>query len=781
VNSRLDNLEKSSAGRDRMVVAYSRLVIRSRWAVILLALLGVIAAASGAQRLAVDDDIRRMFSSGNPHLLAFEELEAEFTKVEGITFVVAPKDGDVFTHQTLAAIEDITRDSWQIPYSSRVDSITNFQHTRADGDDLVVTDLVNNAAALTPDEADAIRAIALSEPLLVNRLVSERGHVTGVNVNVILPRQSLTETPTVAHYAEEMAETFRQKYPDIDLYLTGVTMMNAAFGDAALKDMSTLFPLMILVLMIVMGVLLRSAWGTFTAMVVVMSAAATAMGFAGWIGIDITAPMANAPTIILALALADSVHILTTTFHQMRLGASKSDAIIESLRVNFQPVFLTSLTTAIGFLALNFADAPPFRDLGNVIAVGVAAAFIFSVFFLPALLAVVPLRTKKKVKRENALVDQVANFVVKRKASLFWGMLTVMFALFAAVPLNELNDVFIEYFDESYAVRRATDFAEENLTGFQTIEYSLSAGAPGDANEPEYLRQVEEFADWYRMQPGVVHVSTITDTFKRLNKNMHGDDNAYYRLPERRDMAAQYLLLYEMSLPYGLDLNNQVNIDKSATRMTVSSRGWSAKDLRKTDAAAHAWLQANAPASMVTYGASMSIMMAFTSEANINAMLGGVILALVLVSGILVIALRSVKLGLISLVPNLAPVFMAFGIWGLYFGQVGVGVAIVGTMAFGIVVDDTVHFLTKYLRARRESNMNAEDAVRYSFHTVGAALLSTTIILVAGFMVLTLSGFRVNSDLGLLTALAIISALVLDFLFLPVLLMRVDKNPPIPS
>ncbi len=751
-------------------------VIKRRWWIIIATLAILIGSASGARYLGFSNDAREFFSGDNPRLKTFEALEATYTKIEGVFFLLAPKNGDVFTARNLSAVEELTEASWQIPYSSRVDSITNFQHTRAEGDDLIVEDLARNSSSFSDAKIARIRDIALAEPLLLNRLVSKSGNVTGINVNIIRPAKSITEVPEIAKYAREMADNFRSKHPDIDLYLAGNTMMDNAFGEAGQKDMSTLLPLMFLVIIFIMGVMLRSLWGTVVTVIVIVASAITGFGLAGWVGINISPPLSNAPMIILTLAVADSIHILVTMFHQMRLGKSKLEAISESMRINLQPVFLTSITTAIGFLAMNFSDAPPFHDLGNTVAAGVMAAFIYSIFTLPALLSIFPVRVKAKAKSRRLLMDDFGDFVVSRRRPVFWGMLILIIGFISAVPLNTLDDVWIKYFDKSYEIRRASDFIEANLTGLDVIEYSLESGSAGGINDPQYLKKVEEFSNWYRKQAGVDHVNTITDIFKRLNQNMHGDDKAYYRLPDKRDLAAQYLLLYEMSLPYGLDLNNQINVDKSATRISVTLNGRSSRQIREMDAKAVKWLKANAPKNMQTMGAGLTMMFSYISETNINSMLSGAVLALILISGILLFALRSVKLGLVSLVPNLAPIFMTFGAWGLYMGNIGLGIAIVGPMTLGIVVDDTVHFLSKYTRARRELNMDAVNAVRYSFHSVGSALLITTIILISGFAVLAFSGFKFNSDLGLLTAIGITFALALDFLFLPTLLMKVEEE-----
>jgi predicted RND superfamily exporter protein len=262
---------------------------------------------------------------------------------------------------------------------------------------------------------------------------------------------------------------------------------------------------------------------------------------------------------------------------------------------------------------------------------------------------------------------------------------------------------------------------------------------------------------------------------------MHGDDPESYALPKERDLAAQYLLLYEMSLPYGLDLNDTINIEKSSTRLIATYDNVTAVRMRELQAQSEDWLRANAPQSMWTVPSSLNLMFAHISSRNIKSSLLGAVIALLLIAITLAIAFRSVKFGALSILPNLAPGLMAFGIWGMIRGQVDVGNAIVATMALGIIVDDSVHFLSKYLRARREGGLNAEEAVRYAFSTVGSALVVTAFILVAGFLVLALSPFNLNAGIGLLMAIMILVALGGDLLFLPPLLMEIEGRSSVAS
>lgn len=756
---------------------YSDFIVKNPWKVLLLSIITILFFASGGRFLQFTNDYREFFSDDNPELLIFEEMQATFNKTDNVMIVIAPKNGDVFTAETLSLVEEVTEQAWQVPYSNRVDSLSNYQHTVAEDDDLIVSDLVENAADYAAADFTEVRSVALNEPLLVHRLVSPSGHVTAINVTVQLPGEKLSEVVEVVAAARAMRDSILADHPDMKVYLSGISMMDNAFGEASQNDMQSLVMAMFLVVIIVLGLLLRSITATVSTVIVIMGAIMFAMGSMGWMGLKITPPSASAPTIILTMAVADAVHLLVTFLYNLRQGQGKRDAMRDSLRINLQPIFITSITTAIGFLSMNFSDVPPFHDLGNVVAVGVMVAFVLAVTTLPALMMILPVRQKivNSAQQKQHPMDKLADLVVANHRRLLWGMGALALVLISFFPMNNLDDQFVEYFDETVQFRTDTDFVVENLNGIYDFKYSLQQGESGGVNDPVFLQQVEQFANWLREQDRVIHVNTITDTFKRLNKNMHGDDPAFYRLPETREEAAQYLLLYEMSLPFGLDLNDQIDIDKSATRLTVTFENLHTEEVLAFEQKIAGWLQSNMPE--MKFGvASATLMFAHIGSRNVPSMLLGTTLALILISFILILALRSTKLGVVSLLPNLLPAGMAFGIWGLMVGQVGLSLSVVTGMTLGIVVDDTVHFLSKYLRARREKGFDAEEAVRYAFNTVGVALWITTLVLVAGFVVLAQSHFALNAHMGMMTAITIAIALIMDFLFLPALLINLEEK-----
>lgn len=752
-------------------------IIRFRFLGLLIIIALVVTAFYGTRFLSFSNDYRVFFSKENPQLLAFETLQNTYTKSDNVLIVIAPKDGRVFTAKTLSTVEWVTRQAWQMPYSIRVDSISNFQYSHAEGDDLIVEDLISGAAEYDQTRLDFVKQVAIQEPQLVKRLISPSAHVTAVNVTIQLPAiHPDKEVPEVVAFARQLANQIRQRDANLDVYLTGVVFMNNAFSENAMRDMQTLVPVMFLIIVVLLVLMLGSFWATLATVVVIMFSILTAMGIAGWLGITVTPPLASAPTMIMTLAVADCVHILVSFMQGLKQGKKRLDAMLESLRINLQPVFLTTLTTIIGFLSMNFSDAPPFRDLGNVVAIGVFAAFIYSIILLPLFMLLLPVKAVQKPPRTVKVMDRFADLVIGNRTVLLWGMSLFVIVMISFIPRNELNDQFVNYFDERVDFRNDTDFTTQNLTGLYSISYSLNAESSGGISEPAYLEAMERFRRWYEQQNDVLQVTSLTDTMKRLNRNMHEDRSDWYRIPQNRELAAQYLLLYEMSLPYGLDLNNQINIDKSATRFDVFVGNITSNELMALEDKASQWLKDNAPHGMQVNGASPAVMFSHIGQRNIRSMLVGTTIALVLISLLLIMALRSLKIGLISLIPNLVPAGLAFGLWGMLVGQVGLALSIVAGMTLGIVVDDTVHFLSKYLRARREKGMDSENAVRFAFHSVGTALWTTSIVLIAGFLVLSYSPFELNAGMGLLTAITIAFALLADFLLLPPLLMALDKD-----
>lgn len=767
---------RSYALVDQFAVRLTSLVMRYRWLVVIAAIMSAVAIGSGARHLEFSNNYRDFFSEKNPELAAFENLQATYTKNDNMLFVVTSDQG--VTKYVVEAIEQLTEAAWQIPYSIRVDSITNFQHTYGVDDDLIVENLINDVQALTLEEVEKRMAIALHEPLLLEQLINADRSATSVNVVLQYPEKSLSELPESVTAARAVKAEIHANFPGVKVSITGMSMLNNAFAEVGTQDLSMLMPMMFVIILILSYIILRSAASTASTLAVIVLSTTVGMGMAGYFGINLTPISAMAPVVILTLAIADSIHILVSFRTALRHGLDREAALTDAIRLNFVPVSVTSLTTIVGFLALNASDSPPFWHLGNITAIGIAAAWLYSLTLLPALIRLLPFRMPDQLEESTGerMMGQLAEFVIARPRKLLIGVGFISLVLISFIPQLELNDAWTKYFDGRTEFRQDTDAALTHF-GMYPVEYSVPAGTAGGISDPEYLNNLERLTVFLRKQPEVKHVYSLTDIMRRLNRNLHGDDDNYFKLPEDRELAAQYLLLYELSLPYGLDLNDRINIDKSATRVTATLRDVDSLETKAFLDRTRLWISNNLPESMQAHPTSAQVMFTYIAERNVSSMTEGTVAAIIAIAIILILSLRNLKLGLLSLIPNGLPILTTFGTWSLLVGSVGFSVATVASISLGIIVDDTVHLLSKYVRAREERKENAADAIRYAFRSVGFALVVNTFILTAGFLIMLTSSFKVNVDMGLLTAIAIVYALLLDFLFLPALLLLIDNSP----
>ena len=764
-------------------------LLKYRYLFSILSLFIILVLGFGSHKLTFDSDYKSFFDKDDPQLIAFDNLQSEYTKSESLVFLIKPEQGDIFTPQYLELIKNITQELWAAPFSVRVDSLSNFQYSWAENDNLIVEELVRDDLTLDSDTIQRIRDIALHEKELVDRIISANGQTTMINVSMDLPeidsqspkKQQLVQKQAreasfaeITDYGNQIKNKIQQQYPELEVHMIGVPVLNYSFNLAAAKDSETLIPLMYGIILIALAIFFRSVASVFACMIIIVFSTLGGIGMAGWMGYSLNSITVISPIIILTIAVCDSVHLIVMYQRHLAMGESPLDSIRESLAANFQPIVLTSITTTVGFLTLNFSGSPTFRAFGNISAFGVMVAMLISLTLMPTLITLIIRRGRKAASSDNNTITAIANFVINHKTKVFWYSLTTALFLVALVPLNHTNNDPINYLKEGVPYRDAATFARKNMPGIKELHFSVNCGASACINEPDFLVKLESFTDWLSMQPEVEYVGTYTNVIKRLNRNMHDDELSWYQLPKTRELAAQYQLLYELSLPYGLDMNHLINFDKNASRVSVWVKKIRTPELILLEQRAQAWFDQHAP-ELKTPGSSVDMMFAVQNMEGIYSMSWGAIFALIGVTLTILIATRSLRHGLLSVIPNAFPAAMALGIWGVIIGEVNSAVTIVFSITLGLVVDNTVHFISKYRRGLSKGK-SVEDAIRYAFSTVGSALTITAVVLTIGFSLLTLSDFNLNAYMGGLTAITIIIALIFDFLMLPALLLLVDKR-----
>jgi len=734
----------------------------------------VILLAGGIFKLQISNDFRVYLSKDNPQLQAFESFEANYVKSDTATLVITAKSGDVFNPRGLELIESLTSELWLLDYTYRVSSLTNYLYTQSQNDEIETNYLVENAVLLTHEKIDNIRIIALKEERLVRSLLTADGKLTLIVANLNLPNNQTNVSIKITEKIESIRDRYRQLFPEFQIDNGGSTAFNTTLARAVGYDLSTLLPISYLIIFVGLLVFLRNIVGTLSIFILISSCLIATFGFFGWVAPVLTPIAGFAPSILLSIMVADSVHILVTYFQQINQGNKKQQAILQSLNINFMPVLITSITTIIGFLSLNFSASPPYRDLGNMVAIGVLIAFIFSLLLLPALLILLPTaKQSKKVRPNNFSI--FSEFIITQKKSLLIVVSITIVTLVTFIPNNRISDNWANYFDDSFEIVQLVKRIDGYLSGINSLEYSLSSNRKEGIFSPEYLTQMDQFEQWFLAQKKIIQVNSLSKLLKDLNQVMHNDQPDWYKVPDTADLAAQYLLFYEFGLPSGLGLNNLVTVHKDASRFSVSMTDAGSDEILALDQKAQAWLKQNAPAINSAEATGLGVVFAHIAQRNITSLLIGTLLALLGISVVLMLVLKSFKYGMISLVPNIIPAAMAYGLWGMTFGYVDISLSIVACSTLGIVVDDTVHFLHKYIRARR-SGLNATDSVRDSFQRVGLALLTTTAVLASGFMILAASHMNTSATIGILMAITLIIALIVDFFLLPPLLLYLDKD-----
>ncbi len=734
----------------------------------LLGILLLVGLGVGLPKLTFSTDNREFFGADNPDLIALEQVEDVFARSDTLIFAIAGDD-DLCTPQALTHLRDFTQEAWLLPDVLRVESVANFNHSYAEADDIIVEALLPEDGEINAAVAARLREIALGSDELVNRLIAPDCRALGIFVSLAPSEHAERKRSEMAQIARATKAAWQERMPQARVHVSGGVIGGVSINEAAQRDLLQLVPVAFVFVSILMFLGLGTLSGWLATLLVTIGGTIATMGFAGMIGISLIPATAISPLAVMVLITATCVHVILGWTRRMAVTPDRMAATQGTLEENLAAVTVTNLTTAIGFLCLNFAESPPLAQMGTIVSFGILVGWVLNGLFLPLILRRAPDFRFDPVRIPASWLAGIASFALRQR-----GILT-LFAMASIICVGGLtqirfNDSPLRYFDESFSFRTDSDAIEEALTGMEGVQFVLRSGADESVFAPAFLARVDHFADWVHTQDKVVFVGSVTDVIKRLNQTLYGGGPLAYKIAETREANAQAMMLYELSLPVGQDMNQMLDIDRTQTRLGVVLRHADGQDIAQFAAASEAWLRKNEPL-IATQAVGVGVAFSRLTQRNNKAMLYGMLTVMVLVSGLMIVTLRSVPLGMVSLVPNVLPAVLAFGLWGWLIGDVNLGSTVVTTMTFGIVVDDTVHILMHYQR-RRRAGMAQEDALRETFRTVGTALMVTSIAICSGFIVMTQSGFAINQHLGGLTAVVIVLALITDLILLPALLKR---------
>ena len=755
----------------------SKFIINNRIVFIFSCLVLVLILGRGITSVVFDPDMERFFPKGHPATSLSYEIDETFIRTDNLVIAINAKNNSIFTKKTLSLIENLTEESWTVPYSIRVDSLTNYSYVRSVDDDLLVEPFIENAVSLEDSFIKQREKIVEEEEIIFGSLISKDKKTTVISIIVDPPNPDANiKLIDTVEYMLEYVDEAKSNHPELDIRVLGTPYQEYISPKMVLSEMPIVMPSMLLLILVSVFFLLRSVYAVLATILVIVLSLISTFGSVGYIGNALNQMVITIPILIITLALADCVHLFSIFFQQRAKGYSSKESMTRSLELNLQPLFLTTLTTCIGFLSFNVLDVPPLQDLGNYVSIGIAMAFIFTIFFAAPLFSFFEIKAPKSVNQQINLSRKIAKFSLKNSKTLLWSVPLASLLLICLIPLNVLDENPTQMYDEGFTSFSADTLWLDEMLGV-TFPVSFKANSNnGSVSEPEFLRKIDHFVKWLETQDEVNHVTSLAHTMKNLNRSMHGDDPEWEIIPESEELSSQYLFFYEMSLPMGLDLNSSISQDRASTKISANLDDMSGQEFLKFDKKVRAHIKENNLTEIISPAAGFRVVFSHISMVIVNSLLFGVFLGLLLITILLGLFFRSIPFGILSAFPNVLPIGAAFGIWALYDGQVGFMVAVGMGSTLGIIVDFTVHLLSKYDLARREMGQSPEEAVVFAFESVGFALIVMTIVISLGFLVLNLVNFMPLHDFARFSTISFVMALIIDFLLFPNLLVRFDKR-----
>ncbi|MEM6847760.1 MAG: MMPL family transporter [Pseudomonadota bacterium] len=718
---------------------------RLRFVIAIALLVATVSGFIAGERLVHDPDVLVYFDKSSPSREAFDALEDRFGRSQEVaTLLVAPAGRTVLEPEAVAVMAQLVVESGARAEVTAVRSPLDRIGVSAEA----------ILAAPSGELADIARQIAAAGPADGGSpLVSDDGTVAAVAA--IIPAigdNALVEELAGAHAA---IRDDAQAGTAFELIQTGRLVIDAAFLRESRDDLDQFAGLQLGLLL----ALLFAAFGSLSLTVVVgglaMASLGLTVGTLSTLQWPVNGISSATPAVLMGLTVASAVHVAGAWQAAIRCGEDKRRAVEVALTTCGKPVALSLGTTMLSFLVLNIAEAPPFRDLGNLVAIGLVGVFGLTFFVLPALLHMAPRsRASHRAPVERMLGSMAAGLAARRRIPVFATIVAAGAALVSIATIT-VDDTFSHYFDERYEIRRATDLFEQTLSGTTIIDVVVDSGRAGGALSDGVLGATDEAVAWLELRPEVARADSIAALWRELPNDVRAAGLAV--LPAAAETAAR------AGRPLMLDGNAQ------AARISVVMRGVSSQDTLAFAADTEAALSTMFGLPVAVTG--LPVLSAELSVGSAEAMVVGIAVALTAISLIIVVALRSVWVGAVSIIPNLLPVMLAFGQWGVFVGEISFAATVVAALTYGIVVDDTVHILTRF-KSLRERGVEVTDAVRETYSTVGVAVVVTTLALALSFLPFAMSGFLVNRHFGALTALTLIAALVVDLLLLPALLSR---------
>ncbi len=752
---------------------FVNIIIKLRWFILVIIPLLTLLMASQLKHLQFEGSYRIWFGEESPILQNYDHFRATFGNDDAVS-VIFKDDNGILNPKALHVIDRITNKLWQTHYISRVDSLTNYQYIHTDPDypdEILVEDFIQDIDTLNTAVLKEKAQIILKEDQILGRIIS-----TDLKTTMIVGRMTpkAGDDPEVSAKLKAAVEEIvaQEEASGYDFRLGGGPILNMAFISLGEHDAATFTPLVLIISMILLWIIFRRPSGMFLSISVVVFTFLIVLAVQVLLGYKLNNFTANMPIFVVAIGIADAMHLFWIYLIGRKKGLDNHEAIHYSVHKNFLPILLTSLTTAVGFASLGISAVIPIKTLGIATANAALLAFVLTILFVPAMLSIINPKIKftqnaSQEKPQSPFAHHVAHFIIRNDLKIIWASLLIFTTLGIGIYYVKVDSNTIRYFREDVPFRQTVHFMQDNLTGPMAYEIIVDSQAKDGIKSPEFMKTVETFYTEYKIQfPDVRHVSSLLDVIKKFNEVMNHSKS----IPDDQALIAQYLLLYSLSLPQGMEINDRMDVDERLLRITSSVNIVDTSlDLEMIE-----WIETwweKTPYSAQTNG--QTVMFAHMQHDVTDTLIQSILLAILAVSLMMILIFRNLRMLPLFIIPNILPITLVVGVMGWLGITIDIGVAISGAIIIGVAVDDTIHFLVKYREARRRGD-DIEASLAYVMQYAGSAIIFTTIILSVAFLIFIFSQFLPNVNFGIVTAIALMIAVLVDLLMLPAILSRFD-------
>lgn len=781
----------------------TRIIVRFKFIFLAAFVILFLFGYAGLSRVVMNDSYESMLEKGDPVGINNEVFNERFGNSEYIFILIEAKD--IFKKEVLQFIKDVGEDIEQnLPFVKDYMGITNVEYISVDGDELIVEELVGDTIPMEKELLNEIKQKALKKEIYRNRIIDEKGTQAGIFIrfnnipdscyvvekkegqlkNIYFTQQVLGYKPvdTDINYklikephiiltptVEYLLERNSDKYKAI---LTGTPVSDYYIMTILQNETGKAFAITLLVAIIVLSFLYKSVLAVVSPIITIISSIIITFGLLGWFKIVVSTYALVVILLLLVISVGYSIHIINHFRKSYLRQGSRIKALEHAYAGSGWPCFISALTTIIGFISFIVVDIVPVKNMGIACAIGVFTTFILIVVLVPIFLSFgkdKQVETDDKgfirIERNSLYLKRIADRVIGgfRTTSIISGLLIILCVVFVFNIRADTN--YVNLFGMRLPFVQDAVYSTENIGSLYSYEVSVELPMEEMAKEPSVMNAFEELGQKIESYSTTKMTSSIIDLLKDINQTMNNNDTNFYKLPNTRELIAQYLLMYEMS--GGDELENWVDFSYQVLRKSVYVRK-STTDLINSFSEIRQFVKDNFPeGTNVRISGNMATVLRAIS-ALVDGQVLSILFAFIGVAIMMMISLRSFKGGLISMIPNTIPIFFIMGFMGFAGITLNIQSIVVAPLILGIAVDDTVHYFLHFKKEFMKTR-SYKIANQNTYVNVGWALVNTSLILVIGFLPYSFSPVVSFKQLSVLIIIGVIIALLADLLITPAL------------